>query len=213
MSSSRSFPTHARPVGDGHLPIPTASDPSSTDISGLPPKSLPKLPVSHFITTAAKEVCYDFYGERGVFKLANPQNRRDPVIIEMRRGSVLVLKPPSNLWTLRRSVVIGATGFGSLLGYLTLLLVRGSGTNLALVVLGLFSFVAVAALVVTIEERWFWPHVARSIPEGGLEIHVDRVEYHLFYHTLIASSDGQRFQLTVGGLASRVRRALTLAVS
>ena len=143
----------------------------------------------------------------------NPQNRRDPVIIEMRRGSVLVLNPPSNLWTLRRTVVTSATVFGSLLGYLTLLLVRGSGTNLALVVLGLFSFVAVAALVVTIEERWFWPHVARSIPEGGLEIHVDRVEYHLFYHTLIAASDGQRFQLTVGGLASRVRRALTLAGS
>ena len=143
----------------------------------------------------------------------NPQDQRDPVIIEMRRGSVLVLKPPSNLWTLRRVVVTGATGVGSLLGYLTLLLVRGSGTNQTLVVLGLFSFVAVAALVVTVEERLFWPRVARSSPERGLEIHVDRVEYHLFYHTLIAASDGLRFQLTVGGWPRRVRRALTLAGS
>src|SRR5437762_13117250 len=103
----------------------------------------------------------------------------------MRRGSVLVLNPPSNLWTLRRTVVTSATGFGSLLGYLTLLRVRGSGTNLALVVLGLFSFVAVAALVVTIEETSLWPYVARSIPEGGLEISVNGVEYHRSYAILI----------------------------
>jgi len=154
---------------------------------------------------------YDFYGERGVFKFLNTPDRRDPVIVEMRRGSALLLGPPKNLWGLRRAIVGGGTVFGMILGYITLGLIRAADGSLPLIITGFVSFAALVALFFAAEERLFWPYIARRSPNPGIQIHIDRVEYHRFYHALVVTSEGQRFGLTIGGFRGKLRRAIALA--
>lgn len=155
-----------------------------------------------------------FYGERGVFKLVNPRNRRDVVIVAMRRGSVRLLKPPSNLWSLRSGIVAGGTALGSLIAYLTVGLFGSLGANFTLSVFG--SFVILLGLVfvvATVEERLFRPYAARVAQDSGIEIHIEQVDYHHFYHPVVASAGGRPLLLTIGGRPGRVRRAVTLADS
>lgn len=101
---------------------------------------------------------------------------------------------------------------GSLVAYLTVGPLESLGASFALASLGSFLvLLAVVFVVFPIEERWFWPHAARASHDPGLEVHIERVEYHLFYHAALASTEGRALQVTIAGLPGRVRRAVALA--
>jgi hypothetical protein len=101
-----------------------------------------------------------------------------------------------------------------LIAYLTLGPFESLGASFAFSVFESFVLLLiVVSVVVTVEERLFWPYVARQTRDTGLEIHIQRVEYRRFYHPVVASAGGRPFQLTIGGLPRRIRRAVALAAA